>query len=197
MVIKDGKLHMALGWISGVAIGLALLLLLWVAYDAGRRSATPSNTTTDVVDGASTIPSGAEYAGDVRPTPGSAGADTSEIALPQRAMQNAAAAQPEPEPITQETPLVPGGRYILIQDFSVQRNRALRERDARAAVEHLRAKNIDAVIVRQNGQAPLVVAAQRVDGLSSQQIEALKARIREAGKDFPDYTFKDCYERSF
>ena len=60
VVIKDGKLHMAFGWISGVAIGLALVLLLWVAYDAGRRSAAPSNTSTDVVDGASTIPSGAE-----------------------------------------------------------------------------------------------------------------------------------------
>ncbi|MBN2445378.1 MAG: hypothetical protein JXO22_01535, partial [Phycisphaerae bacterium] len=84
-----------------------------------------------------------------------------------------------------------------VQDFSVQRNRNLRERDAQAAVAHLRGKGIDATIVRPAGQAPLVVATQRIDNLSRQQIEAFKERIRQAGKDFPDYTFKDCYERSF
>lgn len=202
--LSEGKLHLAIGWPSGIVIGVALICLLLVAYDAGKRSAAPDETppgentpaaerTAPPGDGSAHQP--AQQPGGTTP-PGSINGRGA--AIPDNPTAEAA-------PTERETPSEPEppasdelrGQYIVVQDMGVQRDRSRRMRDAVAIVEHLRSHGIGAMVYQRPGQIPLVVATQPVEELSSAQVEELKANIRAAGREFPDYDFRDCFERRF
>lgn len=208
--VAGDQLVITLTWPSGIAFAVGLVLLLVVAFTTGRRSVGSAPTTESTASTPISSPTQPRSGDALVDRPGRVGPAATPVPRAPRSPANVqlaptvepnAARAPVEEPLAPQarrstTPLGPG-RYLVIQDFTVQRDRSRRQRDAASAVAHLRARGIEAVVVDRPGRAPLVVAAQPLNDVSKAEVSRLKQRVAEAGRDFADYDFKGAYELDF
>ena len=186
---------------SLIAAGLGVLLLMFIAFEIGRGTAGPSVASTATTDDTSStaLPNNTSRS-QTRSTQVTAktNRNNDSVALPE---DHQASRTTEEEPLQPDTrgaiESVPHGRYLVVQDLAAQKNRSRRMDDGRRIVEHLESKGIAAKLIQPGRKAPHVIIAAPLDGMSDAAIENLKARVRRAGNDFPDYDFSSCYPASF
>lgn len=212
-----GHLHLVLGWPAFVVIGLTLLLLLAVAFQAGRQSARPRPSTADPVQTPVTGPGAATdlpqrqadrlaaehrlRAQDVRvPTP-PGGRDTT-AAQPPVDPRGPIVEPPPPPPTIPDAELREGQFYVVVQHF--RRSAAA---DAQVAADFLRQNGIPAVI-RTGADLRLIAAVPFDLGQADaaavrrerQRCDDLKAQIRALGQEFRKlhgYDFSSPREQRF
>lgn len=194
----DRHALLRLGWPGLTIGGAALVVLLILAFAAGRRSVQADGSPGARTQIAAETPRREEPL--VKPLP------TKEVALPQRApdleAQRQPATPPTRAPATAE--FVKGKYYVIVQFFS-KSNR----RHAEEARDFLSSRGIPCTIREVGPDIRLVAneafaldegtSAERAD--ARRRVEALKKRIKEAGKEFVKagggYTFDLCEERRF
>lgn len=184
---------------SLLASGLAVVILLMVSFELGRMS-TGSDTPEDTLSrGTSTAVSEPSGRSSTRTEMASSSnrRESSDVALPKRPTTRETDSQPLQPTSSYAAESPPRGRYLVVQDLSVQRKRDQRIPDGQRIVDHLRGKGIQAKVVQSGRKAPLVIVATPLDNMSKAAIENLKSRVRRAGSDFNDYNFKGCYETTF
>jgi hypothetical protein len=182
-----------------LACGLVGVVLLIVSFELGRMSASPDTSEDTLIRGSAAATD----------EPAGRASTRTEMASSSNRRENPGVALPN-RPTTRETesqPLQPTsnfgaeppprGRYLVVQDLSVQRKRDQRIPDGQRIVAHLSGKGIQAKVVQSGRKAPLVIVSTPLDDMSKAAIENLKSRIRRAGSDFSDYNFKGCYETTF
>jgi cell division septation protein DedD len=203
-----GRFQLALTWPQLAIAGVALVVLLVVAYQIGRRSAerpdpnalsiaevladrkVPEPTPTQVPSQTQAQP----------PTPGrghNAVVTPPAPAPPEKAAVKPpvreALPQPKPDDKSKEAEtLVPDSFYIVVQHFR------LRDRErASAAQEFLRSKGVRCLI--RTGPDLQLIATERF--ASETQADALRKRIVDLGKEYREsgggYDFASAKARKF
>ncbi len=179
--IVGQQLHLTLGWTSAAAACIALVFLLWVAYEAGQRSvAVPAQPDER----------GVTAGGDARrgPEPNERSGVAGYVALPDRAPR----AQP-PAETADEPPPASANRAedVLQRDMyyvTAQYFRRSRTDHAEAAARYLIQNGVPAVLQHRRADIALIIN-QAFSTANDPGIARLRATLRELGKGFDGYDF--------
>jgi cell division septation protein DedD len=204
--IAGGRLCLVLGWPQLALAVIALLLLMVLAYEIGRRSVhAPAAKPADLKDILGTVTeSEAPRTEAAAPTPARGGAGgpvatpggpaRGEEGTPAKPTVPPSAASPPKEAEAGDTfAFASGEYYVVVQHFRT------RDRDrAVAAKEFLRSKGVNCAIRPGSGDLELVAT----EAFSSeQQAQGLVRRILELGKEYWNtgggYEFTGAKARKF
>jgi len=198
--IENGRIHLAIRWPVAVACGAALLMLLTVAFEAGRGLARVRSdaAAADEMPLEAVLPMTPPPAGGELPALPSGG----EVVTPRRESPvQPAAAEPEAEASVvgeiEEFRPERGRSYLVVQHFPPERLSVARE-----ARDFLRAGGVPCVLTRRGRDFVLIasegftrdVADARQRRSVEQRMNALMARVRQLGREFAPrgYTFDRC-----
>lgn len=198
--IEGDRVHFVLRWPAAAVLGAALLVVMVVAFQAGRGLG--SSRVEGSVDDAAfeavlpmTLPPDRTDL-PARPSPG-------EVATPARESppSEVAGAQPGPESAlegdVEEFHAERGKSYLVVQHFP--RNRLSVAREARDYLKTggvacvLTRRGPDYVLIASEGFTPNVGDARQRRSVE-QRMNALMAKVRQLGKDFAPrgYSFDRC-----
>ncbi|MBU0639029.1 MAG: hypothetical protein KKB50_09210 [Planctomycetes bacterium] len=203
--IVNGQVHATFGWAGGTVLGLGLLLVLFVVFQAGVRYAQQpaqardaANQTSEALPQSYGDTSGEAGQPDDRPLRGGSDAARAPSGAPGATGQPPPSATPRPA--THSFQFQPGYHYVTVQHFPRSRLRA-----AEAARAFLGANGVECVLEQNQDIRLIAIAAFLLDQENAGQgarerrrCEQLKQRIRELGKDYKlqaGYAFGECYER--
>ncbi len=210
---SQGRLHLSLGWIHFVVLGVVFVAVVAGVFQAGRRSATPapanSGTLDEVLSGLpEQAPNGSADSGRseprLPPKPGGAGAVT-----PLRQGQAEHPAEPdttEPNETadlgpTQTFDFKPGYSYVIVQCVS---RTAVGLKYAEGIRDFLVSKGVDCAIHRRERDAIVLVTepflTKQSNAAAARQekdrADQLVARIKELGKEYNligRFSFDKCF----
>ncbi len=205
MRVEGGKVNLSLSTPMAAVLGAALLVVVVVAFQAGRGSARPAGT---IGGGGALLENSDDGAPADMSLVGGEGSD--EVAVPERGSGAAGASDSTPaagpgaaeggaagNPPVAAFRLEAGLHYLVIQYF--------RERDqdkAIAARDFLRERGVECAVIRRGPDYVLVAkeAFQRdhkdaaTRAAEIKRSDALQARVKELGKEYASkgYSFRDC-----
>jgi hypothetical protein len=183
---EDGRLHLALGWLHLVVIGVALAVVLAATFQVGRRSAQPGSFGSAGIDDllAGQPPADTLKTEAAVPVPGQ-GRGTGQVLTPlgQAAGEETRAKPPPPAPpvakqaeVVEAFTFASGAYYVVVQHF--------RSRDgdqAVAARDFLRSKSVGCTVRQAAGDLELVAT----EAFSSEAAaQTLSRRVRDLGKEY-------------
>jgi hypothetical protein len=200
---EDGRLHLALGWIHLLVIGVALAVVLAATFQAGRRSAQPGSPAPADIDDllAGQPPADTLKTEAAVPVPGQ-GRGTGQILTPlgQAAGEETRAKPSPPTPPAAKQPepveafaFTSDAYYVVVQHF--------RPRDsdqAAAARDFVRSKGVGCTVRQAAGDLELVATEAFSSEAAAQN---LMRRVRDLGKEYWNagggYDFAGAKPRKF
>lgn len=205
--ISEGRLYVDLGWPGMAVVGVALLFVLFIAFQAGGRfyRPQPAREPAPGLLGLGHEPAGAA-APDKEIAPEHRQA-AQPVVTPNLPRAEGPSGEPErpaakpAEPPASSTKLQAGYHYVVIQYF-----RKTEKEAAVKAAKFLRGKGVDCVIfegvdLQLVATEPFLIMQKDANAGAAEKrrCDDLKKRIRELGKEYKEqgggYTFKDCEER--
>lgn len=185
---RNGRLRVRLGWTGISGVGVCVVLLLLIAFQAGGRFYAIAPSTIDGEAELNRILAGPA-------DPGVLNLPESERRASPRRIATAEDVAPEDEdggsasdaPGTSGATLTPGWHYIIAQYFPNSR-----QRDAEKAAAYLGENGVPAAVFTSGPDIRLIALEgfliDQPDGRAGAQeqkrCDALKARIRELGKEY-------------
>ncbi len=198
--VENDRIHLVIRWPVAVAFGAALLVLLTVAFEAGRGLARGRSdaVAAEEMPLEAVLPMTPSPARVEQPAPPSGG----EVVTPRRELPGQpVAAEPGAEAAVvgeiEEFRPEKGRSYLVVQHFPQERLSVARE-----ARDFLRAGGVPCVLTRRGRDFVLIAsegftrdaADARQRRNVEQRMNALMAKVRQLGREFAPrgYTFDRC-----
>ena len=195
----DGRLLVDLAWPGITASAVMAVVLLGLAFQAGKRSAASAEPgyVEQTADAGTPEPAAALLPPELRPPPrdlpAPRPAERVQVPVapaPRAAEPQPAAAPPEPPPERENQPAFsfePGYHYVVVQHFRLEHKDA-----AFDAARFLQANGVDAVVVVKKADVEVVATTpfllkqdnRAARAAAQKACDALKEKIRTLGREF-------------
>jgi hypothetical protein len=181
----DGHVHVNLSWVHLAVVAVLALVVLFVAFQAGRQSSRPAARGQDVTESLGNTPRSETPTSETpgpAPNPGRSGNVVTPLNPPpgNDAARSAARGNPpqkQPQPAATEAfTFATDAYYVVVQHFQISKQQAAQE-----AGRYLIAQGIPCVVYKGRGEWMLVATEPFVD---ESQAKPLITRVRELGVEY-------------